>query len=93
MKHLATHPCTYVIGLDFGSDSQRALLVNAVSGEEVASGVTYYPRWMEGPYNEPEQSRFRHHPKDYIEEAMTQAIREALEQVPGNRSVSGGYWC
>ncbi|NIY91496.1 ribulokinase [Vibrio diazotrophicus] len=80
MKHLATQ-AAHVIGLDFGSDSVRALLVNAVSGEEVASGVTYYPRWMEGQYNEPEQSQFRHHPKDYIE-AMTQAIREALEQVP-----------
>jgi len=82
MKHLATQPA-HVIGLDFGSDSVRALLVNAVSGEEVASGVTYYPRWMEGLYNEPEQSQFRHHPKDYIE-AMTQAIREALEQVPAD---------
>ncbi|EKO3501611.1 ribulokinase [Vibrio fluvialis] len=80
MEHFATQPA-HVIGLDFGSDSVRALLVNAVSGEEVASGVTYYPRWMQGLYNQPEQSQFRHHPKDYIE-AMTQAVREALAAVP-----------
>ena len=71
----------YVIGLDFGSDSVRALLVNAHSGEEVATGVTYYPRWMEGKYSIPAQSQFRHHPLDYIE-AMTSAIRDTLARVP-----------
>lgn len=70
----------HVIGLDFGSDSVRALLVNASNGEEISSGVTYYPRWMEGKYNNPEHSQFRHHPKDYIE-AMTSAVQEALSQV------------
>ncbi|MGY5708420.1 ribulokinase [Vibrio cincinnatiensis] len=80
MNPFITQPA-HVIGLDFGSDSVRALLVNAISGEEVASGVTYYPRWMQGLYNQPEQSQFRHHPKDYIE-AMTQAVREALAEVP-----------
>ncbi|WGY48237.1 ribulokinase [Vibrio sp. ABG19] len=80
MEHFATQPA-YVIGLDFGSDSVRALLVNATSGEEVASGVTYYPRWMQGLYNQPEQSQFRHHPRDYIE-AMTSAVQAALAAQP-----------
>ncbi|MGO1296566.1 MAG: FGGY family carbohydrate kinase, partial [Vibrio sp.] len=70
----------HVIGLDFGSDSVRALLVNASTGEEISSGVTYYPRWMDGKYTNPEYSQFRHHPKDYIE-AMTSAVQEALSQV------------
>jgi len=69
----------YVIGLDFGSDSVRALLVNATSGEELSSGVTYYPRWMEGQYSVPAKSQFRHHPQDYIE-AMTDAVHQALAQ-------------
>ncbi|PJC87154.1 ribulokinase [Vibrio sp. HA2012] len=81
---------TYTIGLDFGSDSVRALIVNAGTGAEVATAVTYYPRWMEGQYNIPSQSQFRHHPKDYIE-AMTTAIQEAVAQVPQEvaRSVVG----
>lgn len=73
----------HVIGLDFGSDSVRALLVNATNGAEVSSGVTYYPRWMKGLYSNPEYSQFRHHPKDYIE-AMTSAVQEALAQVPAD---------
>ncbi len=71
----------HVIGLDFGSDSVRALVVNAQTGEELASGVTYYPRWMEGKYCIPDHSQFRHHPKDYIE-AMTKSVQDALAQVP-----------
>lgn len=77
MKRSEKHS-KHVIGLDFGSDSVRALVVDAIDGKEIASGVAYYPRWMEGKYSKPEQSLFRHHPKDYIE-AMTLAIREALE--------------
>ncbi|MCM2678226.1 ribulokinase [Echinimonas agarilytica] len=71
----------YVIGLDFGSDSVRALIVNSRTGGEVAEGVVYYPRWKEGKYSVFAESQFRHHPLDYIE-AMTQAVQEALNQAP-----------
>ncbi|MBF4258825.1 ribulokinase, partial [Vibrio anguillarum] len=70
----------YVIGLDFGSDSVRALLVNARNGEEIASGVANYPRWAKGQYSDSNQSQFRHHPLDYIE-SLTVAVRETLAQV------------
>ncbi len=34
----------YVIGADFGTDSCRVLIVNALTGQEVASSVKLY-RW------------------------------------------------
>jgi len=38
----------FVLGVDYGTDSVRSLLVNANTGEEIASAVFYYPRWRDG---------------------------------------------
>ena len=67
----------YVIGLDYGSDSVRALIVNATNGAEVATHVFYYPRWKKGMYCDPSVSQYRQHPLDYVEGLET-AIKEAL---------------
>lgn len=61
------------IGLDFGSDSVRALAVDCQSGEELQKEVAPYTRWMAGQYSVPQVSQFRHHPLDYIE-ALEKAI-------------------
>ena len=79
MDTLKTHH-QHVIGLDFGSDSVRALVVNADTGKEVSSSVVYYPRWIKGLYCQPDQYHFRHHPQDYLD-AMTDAIQEVLSTV------------
>ncbi|HOB08191.1 MAG: ribulokinase [Limnochordia bacterium] len=71
----------YVIGVDFGTDSVRALLVNTRTGEEAASAVAYYKRWAQGLYCDPSKNQFRQHPLDYIE-GLTESITEALSQVP-----------
>ncbi len=68
----------YVLGLDYGSDSVRALIVNAQNGAEVATHVFYYPRWKKGMYCDPSQSQYRQHPLDYLEGLET-AITEALK--------------
>ncbi|WP_258104736.1 ribulokinase [Marinoscillum sp. MHG1-6] len=66
----------YVIGLDFGTDSVRAVLVNAANGEALASNVQWYKRWKEGKYCKPEENQFRQHPLDHIEgmEASIKAV-------------------
>ncbi len=40
----------YVIGLDYGTDSLRALLVDTGSGEEMATNTFYYPQWQDKKY-------------------------------------------
>ncbi|WP_423127494.1 ribulokinase [Gaoshiqia sp. Z1-71] len=71
----------YTIGLDYGSDSVRSLIVNVETGEEVSSVVFEYPRWKKGLYCDPSKNQFRQHPKDYLE-GLEQTIVEALKQAP-----------
>ncbi|MBT3243472.1 MAG: ribulokinase [Bacteroidetes bacterium] len=66
----------YVIGLDFGSDSVRAVIVDAMNGEEVANAVAQYPRWKQGLYCDPVKNQYRQHPQDYID-TMIQVIKES----------------
>lgn len=70
----------YVIGVDYGTDSVRSLLVNADTGEELASSVFEYPRWQAGQYCDPHHNQFRQHPKDYVE-GLESTIKEVLAQV------------
>ncbi len=66
----------YALGLDYGTDSVRALLVNTVTGFEVATHTVNYPRWAKGLYCQPAKDQFRQHPLDYLEslEQVCQAL-------------------
>lgn len=57
----------YVIGVDFGTDSVRSVIINAVNGQEITSSVFYYPRWRQGLHCNPAEHIFRQHPADFVE--------------------------
>ncbi|HEY4206640.1 MAG TPA: ribulokinase, partial [Puia sp.] len=69
----------YCIGIDFGTDSVRSIIVNAANGREAASSVFFYPRFREGLYCNPSQNLFRQHPLDHIE-GLIHTVRESLER-------------
>ena len=71
----------YVIGLDYGTDSARAVIVNAETGEELASSVKYYPRWAEGKYCNPATNQYRQHPQDYVD-VLEFTVKDALSKCP-----------
>ncbi len=80
----------YVIGLDYGTDSVRSVIVNASNGEIVGTSVFEYPRWKKGLYCDPASNRFRQHPLDYIEGlentvkgAMKGLSREVIDNISG----------
>jgi L-ribulokinase len=72
----------YVIGIDYGTDSVRTVLIDSETGSEAASDVFYYPRWAEGKYCDPSRNQFRQHPQDYLD-GLKQTVRNTLARGPG----------
>ena len=70
---------TYVIGLDYGSDSVRTVLIDTQNGAELASEVFWYPRWKEQKYCNPAINQFRQHPLDHIE-GLEHTITSVMRQ-------------
>ena len=57
----------YVVGVDYGTDSVRSIIVNALTGEEIASSIHHYTRWKQQLYCDASINQFRQHPLDYVE--------------------------
>ncbi len=76
----------YVIGLDFGTNSCRSLIVDTTSGKELASNVYPYPSGIDGIILDPaEPNLARQNPADYlkgIEVTITGALAKARETDP-----------
>ncbi len=68
---------SYVIGVDYGTDSVRSIVVNALTGEEITASVFYYPRWKKGLFCNAALNQFRQHPLDYVE-GLEYTIKDCL---------------
>jgi L-ribulokinase len=73
----------FTIGVDYGTDSVRTVIVDTKNGTEIASSVFDYPRWKQGKYCVPGKNQFRQHPLDYIE-GLECSIRQALAKAPAS---------
>ncbi|MEX2512861.1 MAG: ribulokinase [Cyclobacteriaceae bacterium] len=69
----------YVLGVDFGTDSVRSILVDASDGRTLASNVYPYPRWKAGKFCNPNHNQFRQHPLDHLE-GLSTTIRKVVEK-------------
>jgi len=76
----------YAIGLDYGTNSVRGLLVDVRTGEEIATSVFPYPHGQAGILLDPRDPDLaRQHPQDYLDGALaviTEVLRQAASR-PG----------
>ncbi len=79
----------YTIGLDYGTNSVRALIVNVANGAEVASAVWVYEHGTQGVILSRDPNLARQHPADYVKGAevtIKQALARAKKSVRGFRA-------
>jgi L-ribulokinase len=69
----------YVLGIDYGTDSVRSVVVSTADGSEVGSAVYPYPRWKQNMYCDAAKNQFRQHPRDYLE-GLENSVKDALSQ-------------
>jgi L-ribulokinase len=69
----------YAIGLDYGTNSVRALVVDVATGREVGTAVFEYEHGEHGVVLSRDPNLARQHPADYVKGAEV-TIRKALRQ-------------
>jgi L-ribulokinase len=76
----------YTLGLDYGTNSVRALIVDVANGREIATSVWNYQEGVAGVILGRDPNLARQHPADYVRGAET-TIRGALKAA--KRAVRG----
>jgi len=78
----------FTLGVDFGTNSVRALVVRASDGAEYGSRVVDYPSGAQGVLLDPKDGLLaRQHPGDYLF-GLESSIRAALAEASGKRDFS-----
>lgn len=69
-----------VAGVDFGSDSVRAVIVDIETGATVAQAESKYKRWQNQLFCDPTANQFRQHPLDYIE-SLEECVNKSVNSL------------
>jgi L-ribulokinase len=78
---------TYTLGLDFGTGSVRAVVVDCADGRIVGTHVFDYPSGQHGVITDPKDPHLaRQNPADYLE-----GLREASQGALAAAEVTGGF--
>ena len=80
---------TYTMGLDYGTNSVRALLVNTANGREIATAVWNYAHGTEGVILSNDPNLARQHPGDYVrgtKVTLRRVLAAARRKVKGFRA-------
>jgi L-ribulokinase len=81
-------PASFTIGLDFGTNSCRALIVNTANGKEIATAVWNYKHGEAGVVISPRDPNLaRQHPEDYLNGAEA-VVKVALRKAKSLRGFS-----
>ncbi len=76
----------YTIGLDYGTNSVRTVLVDVANGKEIATAVWNYAHGVKGVILSHDPNLARQHPRDYLDGAevtIKKALALARRQVRG----------
>ena len=93
----------YTIGLDYGTNSVRSLIVDTLNGRELGTHVFAYPTGQDGIILDPSNHNLaRQNPADYII-GLEVSIKEAIAQAKKidndflaykfPNSITNCFWC
>jgi len=83
----------YALGIDYGTNSVRALIVDTRTGEEIGTAVSDYRHGDKGVVLDAKDPNLaRQHPQDYID-GMLEAVAGALAQAAGHEGFSPEAIC
>jgi L-ribulokinase len=78
----------YTIGIDYGTNSVRAIVVDTSNGREIGSAVVDYPSGKQGILLDPKDHNLaRQHPGDYLL-GLEKSVKTALEQASKTQGFS-----
>jgi L-ribulokinase len=70
----------YTLGIDFGTDSVRVILVDTLNGQTLSTAVIHFEHWSRKLYCYPSISQYLQHPLDYIK-SLKNAILYTLKYI------------